>query len=190
MDQAVQQLAAYLNQTLSPVPTVRRDAEKYLESVEASPNYAVFLLTLIDKQDLDMTTRIAGAIAFKNFIKRNWKIVDDALIVNKINEEDRKQVKALIVGLMLRSPEKIQRQLSDATSIIGREDFPNKWDNLLNELIVHIQNSGGDFTIINVSYKQRIHSSGAIVTNSNRKNYGLKSRKFSIHLLNRLLSCS
>ena len=153
MDQAVaeppQQLAAYLNQTLSPDPTVRRDAERYLESVEASPNHAVFLLNLIDKQDVEMTTRVAGAIAFKNFVKRNWPIVDDELILNKINGDDRKQVKAMIVGLMLRSPEKIQRQLSDATSIIGKEDFPGKWENLLEELIVHIQNSGGDFNIIN-----------------------------------------
>lgn len=35
-------------------------------------NYAVLLLNLIDKQDVDMTIRIAGAIAFKNYVKRNW----------------------------------------------------------------------------------------------------------------------
>ncbi|KAI1289580.1 Exportin-2 [Halotydeus destructor] len=49
---------------------------------------------------------------------------------------------------MLKSPEKIQRQLSDATSIIGREDFPAKWPTLLNDLINHIAQSGGDFRII------------------------------------------
>ena len=32
---------------------------------------------------------------------------------------------------MLKSPESIQRQLSDAISIIGREDFPEKWKDLL-----------------------------------------------------------
>lgn len=32
---------------------------------------------------------------------------------------------------MLNSPESIQRQLSDAISIIGRVDFPEKWKDLL-----------------------------------------------------------
>ena len=32
---------------------------------------------------------------------------------------------------MLESPESIQKQLSDAISIIGREDFPEKWKDLL-----------------------------------------------------------
>ncbi len=44
-------------------------------------------------------------------------------------------VKQLIVNLMLKSPETIQRQLSDAISVIGREDFPKKWPDLLKEMI-------------------------------------------------------
>lgn len=38
-------------------------------------------------------------------------------------------------------------QLSDAVSIIGREDFPAKWQNLLQEMILHFQS--GDFHAIN-----------------------------------------
>lgn len=47
-------------------------AEKLLESIEVQRNYAVLLLNLVDKQEVDMTIRIAGAIAFKNYVKRNW----------------------------------------------------------------------------------------------------------------------
>lgn len=36
---------------------------------------------------------------------------------------------------MLRSNEAIQKQLSDAVSIIGKYDFPDKWPGLLNEMI-------------------------------------------------------
>jgi len=32
----------------------------------------MLLLHLIDKAEVDMTIRIAGAVAFKNYIKRNW----------------------------------------------------------------------------------------------------------------------
>lgn len=49
-----------------------RAAEKFLESVEANQNYAILLLNLVGKEDVDSTIRVAGSIAFKNFVKRNW----------------------------------------------------------------------------------------------------------------------
>jgi hypothetical protein len=50
-------------------------AEKFLEGVEINQNYAILLLHLIDKDAVDMTIRVAAAIAFKNYIKRNWAVV-------------------------------------------------------------------------------------------------------------------
>lgn len=50
-------------------------AEKFLESVEGNKNYPKLLLHLVNKPDCDLTIRIAGAVAFKNLIKRNWSIV-------------------------------------------------------------------------------------------------------------------
>lgn len=47
-------------------------AEKFLESVEGNQNYAILLLNLVGKEDVDITIRVAGSIAFKNFVKRNW----------------------------------------------------------------------------------------------------------------------
>lgn len=54
---------------------------------------------------------------------------------DRIHLQDRETVRQLIVNLMLHSPEAIQKQLSDAVSIIGRYDFPNKWPNLLSQMI-------------------------------------------------------
>ena len=50
-------------------------AEKFLESVEGSPNYTVVLLTLVKEETVDMILRVAAAITFKNTVKRNWRIV-------------------------------------------------------------------------------------------------------------------
>jgi len=50
-------------------------AEKFLESVEVNKNYPLLLLHLVDKSDVNITIRIAGAVAFKNYVKRNWKVV-------------------------------------------------------------------------------------------------------------------
>lgn len=50
-------------------------AEKFLKSVEVNQNYPLLLLHLVDKSEINITIRIAGAVAFKNYVKRNWKVV-------------------------------------------------------------------------------------------------------------------
>lgn len=62
--------------------------------------------------------QIACSITFKNYVKRNWKVTEDG--TNKIHPNDRLQVKALIVDLMLSAPVPVQKQLSQAIAIIGR----------------------------------------------------------------------
>lgn len=48
---------------------------------------------------------------------------------------------------MLTSPESIQKQLSDAISIIGKYDFPTKWPELIDQMVDKF--ATGDFHIIN-----------------------------------------
>ncbi|XP_041060624.1 exportin-2 [Carcharodon carcharias] len=143
-DANLQSLSEFLKKTLDPDPAVRRPAEKFLESVERSQNYPLLLLTLIEKSQ-DNVMKVCSSVTFKNYIKRNWRIIEDE--PNKICEADRVAIKANIVNLMLSSPEQIQKQLSDAISIIGREDFPQKWPHLLTEMINRFQS--GDFHVIN-----------------------------------------
>ena len=48
---------------------------------------------------------------------------------------------------MLRSPSGVQKQLSAAIAIIGQEDFPAKWPNLIGEMVGKF--ATGDFHVIN-----------------------------------------
>lgn len=48
---------------------------------------------------------------------------------------------------MLKSSPSIQKQLSDAISIIGKYDFPDKWPHLITEMVEKF--ATGDFNIIN-----------------------------------------
>ena len=61
-------------------------AEKFLETVEGNQNYLLLLLHLVDKSEVDMHLRVGAAITLKNFIKRNWKVVNTAykLIPSKL----------------------------------------------------------------------------------------------------------
>lgn len=54
--------------------------------------------------------------------------------VDKIYRQDREIIKTHIINLMLCAPENIQKQLSDAVSIIGKNDFPDNWPGLLDEM--------------------------------------------------------
>lgn len=143
-DANLQTLAGYLQKTLLPDPVERRGAEKFLETVEVNQNYPMLLLTLMDKDDAPLHIRVSCAITFKNYVKRNWRVIED--VGDKIHANDRAAIKTSIVGLMLKSPEQIQKQLSDAISIIGREDFPDKWPDLLQEMVNKF--SSGDFHVI------------------------------------------
>ncbi|KAK5647359.1 hypothetical protein RI129_002251 [Pyrocoelia pectoralis] len=144
-DDNLRTLGDYLQQTLSPEVNVRRPAEKFLEGVEVNQNYPLLLLHLVHKNEVDITIRTAGAIAFKNYIKRNWNVEDDQ--VDRIHQTDRAAIKNLIVTLMLTLPESIQKQLSDAISIIGKTDFPLKWPELISQMVEKF--STGDFHVIN-----------------------------------------
>lgn len=141
------ELSSYLEKTLSPDPNVRRPAEKFLEQMESQPNFGTILLLLCNKQDLQMHLRISASITFKNFIKRNWKTLEENDFADKISAQDRQQIKASITELMLTSPEQIQRQLSDAISIISKEDFPEKWPDLLPTMVERLKT--GDFHVTN-----------------------------------------
>uniref|UniRef100_A0A1L8DKS7 Exportin-2 n=1 Tax=Nyssomyia neivai TaxID=330878 RepID=A0A1L8DKS7_9DIPT len=140
-------LAQYLQHTLSPDPNIRRPAEQFLESVEGNQNYPILLLHLIDKDDLDITIRVAGSVTFKNYVKRNWFYDAEEGKLDKIHETDRTAIKTLIVTLMLKSPTATQKQLSDAVSIIGKHDFPDKWPQLIDEMVDKF--ATGDYNVIN-----------------------------------------
>ncbi|CAH1099878.1 unnamed protein product [Psylliodes chrysocephalus] len=144
-DENIQTLSRYLQETLNPDINVRRPAEKFLEGVEVNQNYPLLLLNLVHKPEADMTIRVAGAVAFKNYIKRNWFVEEDQ--TDRIHATDRLAIKNLIVTLMLSSPESIQKQLSDAISIIGKTDFPLKWPELITQMVEKF--STGDFNVIN-----------------------------------------
>jgi len=144
-DNNLNQLSVYLGHTLAPQQDIRKPAEEFLQSVECNQNYPILLLNLINKQEVEPNIKIAGAITFKNYVKRNWKVGEEGS--NKIHESDRAQVKSFIVDLMLSSPVPVQKQLSQAIAIVGQHDFPAQWQDLINNLVTKFQT--GDFHIIN-----------------------------------------
>lgn len=146
-EQALAELSAYLEKTLSPDPATRRPAEKYLQTIESQENFGPLLLVLCNREDLAMHLRVVASVTFKNFIKRHWRLLEENDMVDKITAADRQSIKCTIIELMLTSPEQIQRQLSDAISLISVEDFPDKWPDLLVSMVERLK--AGNFHVIN-----------------------------------------
>ena len=72
----VEVVAGYLTQTLSQDYNVRKPAEDFLLKTEKESNYSILLLQLAESDQIPMDIRLAAAINFKNFVKRNWRVVD------------------------------------------------------------------------------------------------------------------
>lgn len=56
-------------------------AEKFLITVEGNKNYPILLLQLINSEAIELTIRVAGAVNFKNYVKRNWAVVSNYIVI-------------------------------------------------------------------------------------------------------------
>ncbi|KAK3036057.1 hypothetical protein RJ639_029810 [Escallonia herrerae] len=134
--------------TLSPLPEPRRRAESGLAEAAERPSYGLAVLRLVSERAVDEQIRQAAAVNFKNLLKARWAPAPPAA---PIADHEKDQIKALIVPLMLSSAPRIQSQLSEALSVIGKHDFPNLWPTLLPELRVSLERAieGSDYVSVN-----------------------------------------
>ncbi|EGU82190.1 hypothetical protein FOQG_00380 [Fusarium oxysporum f. sp. raphani 54005] len=124
------QIAQLLDATLDP--TEHRKAETALKQEATKPQYSLSLLNIVNSDTLPPKTRLAAALAFKNFIRTNY--VDEEGNY-KLPQDEVQVIKERLIGLMISSPPNIQAQLGDAISVIADSDFWRRWDTLTQELV-------------------------------------------------------
>ncbi|KAJ9171521.1 hypothetical protein P3X46_014879 [Hevea brasiliensis] len=136
--------------TLSPAPEPRRAAEAKLTEAADSPNYALAVLRLVAEPSVDEQIRHAAAVNFKNHLRSRWAPSAESSF-SPILDAEKGQIKSLIVSLMLSSPPRIQSQLSESLSLIGKHDFPKSWPSLLPELISNLHAASGNSDYVSVN---------------------------------------
>lgn len=73
-------LSDYLEKTLNPDIKVRKPSEVFLQSLEKDRGYPLLLLTLLNPESSTaINVKVAAAVSFKNFVKRNWKVMVSSL---------------------------------------------------------------------------------------------------------------
>lgn len=92
----------------------------------------MLLLQITASESYPTQTRLASALFFKNFVKRNWTDVEGNY---KLPQQDVIAIKKEIIGLMISVPTNIQSQLGEAISAIADSDFYERWDTLVDDLV-------------------------------------------------------
>ncbi|PFH32706.1 importin-beta N-terminal domain-containing protein [Besnoitia besnoiti] len=126
-------LASLLEETLAANPAAIRCAEEQLQMRSASESFAKDLLLLLVGADVSPAAKQAGAIYFKNFIRRLWDVDPQQ---GGISEANRALVKEHLLCLLLAptTAKRVQMQLADALARIAETDLPLDWPALLPEL--------------------------------------------------------
>lgn len=65
-------LAANLQQSLSPDPQARRNAERQLDGLKAQPGFSQLVLQLAQNEQAQPAIRQSAALLFKNFVRNGW----------------------------------------------------------------------------------------------------------------------
>lgn len=154
------QLRLILFQSLSPDKSTRQAAESALLSSQSNPGHALAILRLVASSNAgeggsgDLPVRQAAAVHFKNMVKGGWGGPpspdggdDSTSFKFIIPDTDRELIKNNLVSLMCTVPPALQSQCSESIALIAAVDFPQRWDNLLTDLIAKFANP--DWNIVN-----------------------------------------
>jgi exportin-2 (importin alpha re-exporter) len=143
-------LAQLLDASLDP--RTNKESELKIRAEEKQPGFALKLLQITATDAFSYNTRLASALFFKNFIKRNWTDVEGNY---KLAPQDVTSIKTEIIGLMTNVPAGIQTQLGEAISVIADSDFWERWETLVDDLVSRLK---PDDLTVNIGVLQVAHS--------------------------------
>ncbi|KAJ3211478.1 importin-alpha export receptor [Dinochytrium kinnereticum] len=174
------QIVEVLQATLSPHAEARKNgrimanilsvmthdiAEVALVAMEKTAGFSLSLLNLCQSDAIDLTVRFAGIVYFKNLVKKCWKEVFGGLLMpdlqlkegqaSSIGGGERESIKAAVVGGLGALRGNLQLQLSESIALIAEDEFPDRWPNLIPELVSKLTME--DFTM-NLGVLQALHS--------------------------------
>ncbi|KAF3132818.1 importin-alpha export receptor [Orbilia oligospora] len=149
MDENMKQLAQLLANSLDH--SQNKEAERQLKSVETTPGFPLMLLRAVATPELPINVRLAGALFFKNLIRRSWT---DEEGNHKFAPSDVTAIKSELLGVMIQVPPNLQVQIGEAISVIADSDFYKKWETLVEELASKLDPNNPSVTIgvLNVAH--------------------------------------
>lgn len=145
-------IASLLQASLQPAS--RKQAEQQLHALASQQGFLEHLLTLILNGSYDRSTRLAGGIYLKNVAKLRWE-EDDVPLPEADKAALRSQLVPAMIALSNPTDKAIRAQIAESVALIAELDFPVKWTDLIDQLILSLSQT--DYSI-NVGVLQTAHS--------------------------------
>lgn len=120
---------------LSLDPRQNKQVEAVITQEAQKPGFSLTLLQIVASETFPNTVRLASALYFKNFIKRTWTDEEGNY---KLPQNEVMTIKQELIGLMTSVPPNMQAQLGEAISAIAESDFWERWDTLVDDLILRL----------------------------------------------------
>ncbi|KDE04885.1 hypothetical protein MVLG_04744 [Microbotryum lychnidis-dioicae p1A1 Lamole] len=150
----LEQLAQMLTSTLDSSAATRRQAERNLLQIQAHPSFGVWILQLAQDGNRNKTIRQSAALNFKNWIKANWALEEAPTPLTSSTAEGLKQSIVAIMISLANAPA-LQVQIGEAIAIMAEADFPDRWENLIDQLVQSL--TPNDF-VVNIAVLRTAHS--------------------------------
>ncbi|KAH7910550.1 CAS/CSE protein [Hygrophoropsis aurantiaca] len=145
-------IASLLQASLQPAS--RKQAEQQLHALTTQPGFLPHLLRLILDPANDRPTRLAGGIYLKNVAKLRWE--ED---VAALPEQDKTSLRSELVPAMIAlsgpADKAIRAQIAESVALIAELDFPVKWTDLIDQLVMSL--SPTEYSV-NIGVLETAHS--------------------------------
>ena len=133
------QLIQCLEASMSPDTATVKQAEVHLKQATQAPGFVGCLVNIMGSSSQHPAhLKQAAAVQFKNYVKHGWdpehQQGGDALGV-AISDNDKTTIRQHLVGLMCSANPSVMSQLAEALRLISTYDFPDRWRELLPDLI-------------------------------------------------------
>ncbi|KAK9813831.1 hypothetical protein WJX73_000701 [Symbiochloris irregularis] len=131
----IDQLCTILAACTHPNLQQRQAAEATLKQFQHSKGQLVNLLRVAVEPSLDLGTRQAAAITFKNLVRHDWAADDPS---SPIPAEDKQAVRENLLESLIRAPPIIQKQLGECLKDVLHADYPLRWPSLLQSIVQNL----------------------------------------------------
>ncbi|KAF8650732.1 hypothetical protein AX16_005105 [Volvariella volvacea WC 439] len=135
-------------------PQTRKQAEQNLSSLSVQQGFLSHILQLVLTSSQDRAVRLSASVYLKNVTKLRWD--ED---VQPLAEQDKQALRNELVPAMLAlsnpADKAIRAQVAESVSLIAELDFPEKWPNLIDQLVASL--SPTDYNV-NIGVLETAHS--------------------------------
>ncbi|KAF8148458.1 importin alpha re-exporter [Crassisporium funariophilum] len=135
-------------------PDTRKQAEQRLSSLSTQQGFLSHLLRLVLEPSQDRAVRLSGSVYLKNITKLRWEEDEQPLA-----EQDKAALRAELVpamlGLSAPTDKAIRAQVAESVSLVAQLDFPAKWGNLIDQLVMSLSTTNYS---VNIGVLETAHS--------------------------------